>query len=153
MESEYKISIGEIMKMIPHRYPFLLVDKIVELVKGETIVGIKNVTFNEPYFMGHFPDFPVMPGVLIVEALAQVSAILVSKTINSDNNIDFAEKTVFFMSIEDAKFRKIVEPGDTLYLRSAIKQNRGPVWKFSGYAEVNGQKVAESSFSAMVKDK
>lgn len=153
MESEYKISIGEIMKMIPHRYPFLLVDKIVELVKGETIVGIKNVTFNEPYFMGHFPDFPVMPGVLIVEALAQVSAILVSKTINSDNNIDFAEKTVFFMSIEDAKFRKIVEPGDTLYLHSAIKQNRGPVWKFSGYAEVNGQKVAESSFSAMVKDK
>lgn len=153
MNSEYKISIEEIMRMIPHRYPFLLVDKVVDLVKGERIVGIKNITFNEPQFMGHFPGFPVMPGVLIVEALAQVSAILVSKTLNSDNDVNVAEKTVFFMSIEDAKFRKVVQPGDTLYLHSTIKQNRGAVWKFTSYAEVDGKKVAESTFSAMVKDK
>ncbi|MBP7190109.1 MAG: 3-hydroxyacyl-ACP dehydratase FabZ [Rickettsiaceae bacterium] len=149
MSTDFKISASEILKMIPHRYPFLLVDKVVELVEGDRIVGVKNVTFNEPQFMGHFPDMPIMPGVLIIEALAQVSAILVSKTLSAKPN----EKTVYFMAIDSAKFRKIVEPGDTMYLYSKIEQNRGAVWKFSGYAEVDGKKVAESSFTAMLKDK
>lgn len=149
MSTDFKISANEILKMIPHRYPFLLVDKVVGLTEGDSIIGVKNVTFNEPQFMGHFPDMPVMPGVLIIEALAQVSAILVSKTLNAKPN----EKTVYFMSIDSAKFRKIVEPGDTMYLHSKIEQNRGAVWKFSAYAEVDGKKVAESSFTAMLKDK
>lgn len=144
-----KINIKEIMAMIPHRYPFLLVDRIVSFKANESIVGLKNITFNEPQFMGHFPEAPVMPGVLIIEAMAQVSAVLVSKTLNAKPG----EKTVYFMSIDGAKFRKVVQPGDSLYLHSKIEQQRSSVWKFSSYAEVDNVKVAESTFTAMVKDK
>ncbi len=142
------MDIVEIMEMIPHRYPFLLVDRIIELKINESIIGIKNVTFNEPQFLGHFPSKPIMPGVLIIEAMAQVSAVLVAKSINSRAN-----KDVYFMTIEQTKFRKIVVPGDMLYISSKIEQNRGQVWKFSAHAEVDKKLVAESKFTAMVKDR
>ncbi|WP_375327008.1 3-hydroxyacyl-ACP dehydratase FabZ [Candidatus Tisiphia endosymbiont of Nemotelus uliginosus] len=143
-----KINIVEIMEMLPHRYPFLLIDRVEELNLNESIVGIKNITFNEPQFTGHFPNKPVMPGVLIVEAMAQLSAILIAKSMDSTKN-----KDVFFMSIEDTKFRKIVEPGDTMYIYAKIEQSRGFVWKFSSYVKVNEQIVAEGKFTAMVKDR
>ncbi|WP_341763690.1 3-hydroxyacyl-ACP dehydratase FabZ [Candidatus Tisiphia endosymbiont of Beris chalybata] len=143
-----KINIIEIMEMLPHRYPFLLIDRVEEFKLNESIVGIKNITFNEPQFTGHFPNKPVMPGVLIVEAMAQLSAILIAKSMDSTKN-----KDVFFMSIEETKFRKIVEPGDTLYIYAKIEQNRGFVWKFSSYVKVNDQVVAEGKFTAMVKDR
>ena len=144
-----QINIVEILQMIPHRYPMMLVDRILEYVPGKSIVGIKNVSFNEPQFTGHFPDFPVMPGVLIVEAMAQVSAVLVAKTTGAKAG----EKTVFFMSIENAKFRQPVMPGDVLHIYVKIEQNRGDVWKFSAEAQVDGKVVAESGFSAMLRDK
>ncbi len=144
-----QVDINQIMEMIPHRYPFLLVDRITKLENGNSIEGIKNITFNEPQFMGHFPNNPVMPGVLIIEALAQVSAVLVSSSIDGKKE----EKLVYFMSIDMAKFRKIVRPGDCMILKSKITQNKGSVWKFSATAEVDGQIAAEAEFMAMVKDK
>jgi 3-hydroxyacyl-[acyl-carrier-protein] dehydratase len=142
------IDILEIMAMLPHRYPLLLVDKVLEYELNKSIIGIKNVTFNEPHFTGHFPNKPIMPGVLIIEAMAQLSAILVAKSISSCK-----EKDVYFMSIDGAKFRKVVQPGDTMYLYAELQQNRGSVWKFSARAEVNKELVAESTFTAMVKDR
>ncbi|MBF0320490.1 MAG: 3-hydroxyacyl-ACP dehydratase FabZ [Nitrospirae bacterium] len=139
------MNIMEILKTLPHRYPFLMVDKIVDLVPGESITGIKNVTINEPFFQGHFPGNPVMPGVLIVEALAQVSGILAFKSGVEGN-------TVYFMSIEKAKFRKPVLPGDCLKLIIKTTQKRGKVWKFSGKATVDDSTVAEAEFTAMVTD-
>ncbi len=134
--------------MIPHRYPILLVDKVIEVEKNR-IVGVKNVTFNEPHFMGHFPDKPIMPGVLIIEAMAQAAAIMV---MNSGEYVP--ENTlVYFMSIDGAKFRKPVVPGDVLELHVETVQVRGPVWKLSGVAKVDGQKVAEANFSAMIVNK
>ncbi|MEY3196912.1 MAG: (3R)-hydroxymyristoyl-[acyl-carrier-protein] dehydratase [Pseudomonadota bacterium] len=144
-----QINITEILNMIPHRYPLLLVDRIIEYEAGKSILGIKNVSFNEPQFTGHFPDMPVMPGVLIVEAMAQVSAVLIAKTTGAKA----AEKSVFFMAIDNAKFRQIVQPGDTLYIYASVEQNRGDVWKFKAEAKVEGKVVAESSFTAMMKDK
>ncbi|MCC8372087.1 MAG: 3-hydroxyacyl-ACP dehydratase FabZ [Rickettsia endosymbiont of Pseudomimeciton antennatum] len=144
-----KINIIEIMEMLPHRYPFLLIDRVLEFKLNESIVGIKNVTLNEPQFTGHFPTKPVMPGVLIVEAMAQLSAILVAKSMGFTKD----DKEVFFMSIEEAKFRKIVEPGDTLHIYAKIEQNRGSVWKFSSNAKVDDQIVAESKFTAMFKNR
>ena len=143
-----RIDINEIMSIIPHRYPFLLVDRVTEIKLNESIVGIKNVTANEPQFTGHFPTRPVMPGVLIIEAMAQLSAVLVAKSMESTK-----DKEVFFMSIDESKFRKIVEPGDTLTMYASIIQNRGPVWKFRARAEVEGKVAAECMFTAMVKDK
>jgi 3-hydroxyacyl-[acyl-carrier-protein] dehydratase len=142
------IDIVEIMSMIPHRYPFLLIDKIIEVKNNDSIVGIKNVTFNEPQFIGHFPNKPVMPGVLIIEAMAQVSAVLVAKSMTSTD-----DKDVYFMAIEEAKFRKVVVPGDTMYIYSKIEQNRSYVWKFSARAEVANEIVAEGKFTAMVKNR
>ena len=143
-----KIDINEIMSIIPHRYPFLLVDRVTSITLNESIVGIKNVTINEPQFTGHFPDRPVMPGVLIIEAMAQLAAVLVAKSMKSTK-----DKEVFFMSIEETKFRKIVEPGDTIVMYASIIQNRGPVWKFKARSEVDGNIAAETLFTAMVKDK
>lgn len=142
------LDINRIMKMIPHRYPILLVDRILEFVPGESAVGLKNVTMNEPHFQGHFPTFPVMPGVLIVEAMAQTSAILVVQTLGAE-----AEgKLVYFMSIDNAKFRKPVTPGDSLHIHVTKIQNRKSVWKFKGEAMVNGALCAEAEFSAMIVD-
>ena len=143
-----KIDINEIMSIIPHRYPFLLIDRVTSITLNESIVGIKNVTINEPQFTGHFPDRPVMPGVLIIEAMAQLAAVLVAKSMKSTK-----DKEVFFMSIEETKFRKIVEPGDTIVMYASIIQNRGPVWKFKARSEVEGNIAAETLFTAMVKDK
>lgn len=150
MTQEFQdIKIEEIIKSIPHRYPLLLVDRVVAMEKNKSVVGIKNVTFNEPHFMGHFPEKPIMPGVLIVEAMAQTSAIMVVKS----SDFKPEEKLVYFMSIDNVKFRKPVVPGDVLELHIEVIQNRGPVWKFAGTGIVNGQKVTQAEFSAMIVDK
>lgn len=144
------MDIMEIMPLIPHRYPFLLVDRVLEVEPGERIVALKNVTINEPFFPGHFPAKPVMPGVLIVEAMAQASALMVAKLYTVE---EMQQKIVYFMSIEEAKFRKPVTPGDSLHLHVSKLQSRGSVWKCTGEARVDGQKVAEACFSAMIVDK
>lgn len=142
------IDIARIMTMIPHRYPFLLIDKIHDVVEAESATGIKNVTINEPFFVGHFPNKPVMPGVLIIEAMAQTSAVLVVHTLGAE----FEGKLVYFMSVENAKFRKPVGPGDQLHIKVQKLQNRRNVWKFDCVAEVDGTKVAEAVITAMIAD-
>jgi 3-hydroxyacyl-[acyl-carrier-protein] dehydratase len=140
------ITVERIMEMIPHRYPFLMLDRIADYELGEYAVGIKNVTINEPFFVGHFPGKPVMPGVLIIEAMAQTAAVLVVNTMGKE-----AEgKLVYFMSIDEAKFRKPVVPGDTLYVRVDKQQSRKNVWKFACVATVDGAKVAEAVICAMI---
>lgn len=142
------IEVQEIMKMIPHRYPILLVDRIIDFKEGESAVGLKNVTMNEPHFMGHFPGHPVMPGVLIVEAMAQTAALVVVKTLGPE-----AEgKVVYFMTIDNARFRKPVVPGDTIHIHVEKSHARGPVWRFNGKAIVDDKVVAEATFSAMITD-
>ena len=137
------LDIMEIQKMLPHRYPFLFVDRVLEVEPGKRIVGIKNVSMDEPFFQGHFPSRPIMPGVLIVEAMAQVSGVLVYKTSETD------DKVVYFMSVEKAKFRKPVVPGDQLRLEVEALQSRGKVWKFKGRALVDDKVVCEAEFMAM----
>ncbi len=141
------MDIKEIQKLLPHRYPFLLVDRIIDIEPGIKAVGIKNVTINEEFFQGHFPGHPIMPGVLIIEALAQVAGVLAFRSGISEG------KSVYFMSIEKAKFRKPVVPGDQLRLEISIVQQRGNVWKFSGNAVVEEKVVAETEFTAMVTDR
>ena len=143
------IGIEQILKSIPHRYPILLVDKIIAMEENKSIVGIKNVTFNEPHFMGHFPDKPIMPGVLIIEAMAQTASVMVMNS--GGRSLD--DSLVYFMSIDTAKFRKPVIPGDVLELHIEVLQNRGAVWKMAAVAKVEGVKVAEAEFSAMIVDK
>ena len=140
------MDIHKIMQYLPHRYPFLLVDRIIDMQQGVSIVGIKNVTFNEPFFQGHFPGQPIMPGVLIVEAMAQVAGIAAFSS-------GMEGKAVYFMSIEKAKFRRPVVPGDQLRLEINVLQRRGTVWKFSGTATVEGKLVSEADFTAMLTDK
>ena len=147
-ETAQHIDINRIMEMIPHRYPILLVDRVLEMEPGVSAHAVKNVSMNEPHFMGHFPQYPVMPGVLIIEALAQTAAIVVVESMGSE-----AEgKTVLFMTIDNAKFRKQVIPGDVLHLHVEKVQSRGAVWKFKGLAEVDGAVVAEATFGAMIAD-
>lgn len=140
------MNIREIQNILPHRYPFLLVDRIIEIEPKVKAVGYKNVTANEQFFQGHFPDNPIMPGVLIVEAMAQVSGILAFES-------GAQGKSVYFMSIEKAKFRKPVVPGDQLRFEVSVIQNRNNVWKFSGQAFVDENVVAEADFTAMVSEK
>lgn len=142
------IDISGVIARLPHRYPFLLIDRVIEVKCDESAIGLKNITFNEPQFMGHFPSKPVMPGVLIIEAMAQTSAVLVCETLKGD--VD--GKLVYFMSIEGAKFRKIVEPGDQLFLHVTKLMSRGNVWKFKAEGKVNDAIVAEATFSAMIVD-
>jgi 3-hydroxyacyl-[acyl-carrier-protein] dehydratase len=140
------IDIHRIVEMIPHRYPFLMVDRLVDVVAGESAVGIKNVTANEPFFQGHFPGRPVMPGVLIIEAMAQTAAVIVVASLGAS-----AEgKLVYFMSIENARFRKPVEPGDQLRLICRKERQRGNVWRFTGEARVGETVVAEAVYTAMI---
>jgi 3-hydroxyacyl-[acyl-carrier-protein] dehydratase len=139
-----EVSIAEILERIPHRYPFLLVDRAEDYRPGESIVGIKNVTYNEPFFVGHFPGNPVMPGVLIVEAMAQTGAVLMSKSLE----VDPAGKTVFFMSIDNCRFRQPVRPGDVLRMEVAVTFHRRGIFKFHGKAMVNGGIAAEADFAA-----
>ena len=143
------INIEKIIKSLPHRYPFLLVDKVTLLEVGKRIIAVKNVTFNEPHFLGHFPDHPIMPGVLIIEALAQAGALMVTAA----PDFKAEDKLVYFMSIDGAKFRKPVIPGDVLELHVEAIQNRGNVWKLAASAIVDGQKVSEAQLSAMIVDK
>lgn len=143
------IEIERIMEMIPHRYPILMVDRVVDLVVGESATGIKNVSINEPYFQGHFPSHPVMPGVLIVESMAQTAGLVVVNSLGPE-----AEgKVVYFMSIDSARFRKPVTPGDTLHVHVTKRTSRGNVWKFIGQAKVDGTVVADATYSAMILDK
>jgi 3-hydroxyacyl-[acyl-carrier-protein] dehydratase len=142
------IDVMRIMEMIPHRYPFLLIDRVVELEIDKSAVGIKNVTINESFFQGHFPRQPIMPGVLIVEAMAQTAAVLVVQTLEGAA----AGKLVYFMTIDQARFRKPVSPGDTLKIHVDKLRSRGNVWKFSGEVRVEGTLVASARFAAMIMD-
>jgi 3-hydroxyacyl-[acyl-carrier-protein] dehydratase len=144
-----EIDIVRVMEMIPHRYPMLMIDRVVDLHPDKSAVGIKNVSINEQYFQGHFPSKPVMPGVLIIEAMAQTAAVLVVHTLGPA-----AEgKLVYFMTVDEARFRKPVVPGDTAHIHVSKLRNRGPVWKFSGEAKVGETLCAEATFSAMILDK
>lgn len=136
----------DIRRMIPHRYPFLMIDRVVNVEPAKGAVGIKNVTANEPHFQGHFPVRPIMPGVMIVEAMAQTSAVMVVRTLN---RIDH-DLLVYFMGIDKAKFRKAVQPGDTLELHITTLRNRGKVWRFWGEGRVGDTLVAEAEFAAMI---
>jgi 3-hydroxyacyl-[acyl-carrier-protein] dehydratase len=149
-----EIDLKEIKELIPHRYPFLLVDKIKDVKIGESATGIKNVCVNEWYFQGHFPDHPVLPGVLIVEAMAQTAATLVAKTIKTENRQEKSDShLVYFMSVESAKFRKPVVPSDVIELKVLKQQSRSNIWKFKGDAFVDNKIVAEATFTAMIVTK
>jgi 3-hydroxyacyl-[acyl-carrier-protein] dehydratase len=140
--------IVRVMKLLPHRYPFLLLDRIYDMAGDESCVGVKNVTFNEPFFPGHFPEFPVMPGVLIIEGLAQTAGAL---CVHAQGE-DYKAGLVYFMGIDNCKFRKPVVPGDQLHYHVKKIRNRGRVWRFFGAAKVNGHVVAEAEISAMLAD-
>jgi len=149
MTSKDMVDIQRIIEVLPHRYPFLLIDRVLDIKHDESAVGLKNVTFNEQFFQGHFPGAPVMPGVLIIEAMAQTSAVLVVET----QGDSIAGKLVYFMAIDGAKFRKPVVPGDQLKIYVKKEQNRRNVWKFSCQAKVDDQVCAEATITAMIMDK
>ncbi len=136
----------EIMRLLPHRYPFLLLDRVVELDPGRRVVGLKNVTINEPFFMGHFPGYPIMPGVLIIEALAQAGGILALKAMGSEGKI------ALFAAIDNCKFRRPVLPGDQLRLECTVTARKGPVWKMHGEATVDGVLAAKADLTASLVD-
>ena len=143
------LDIARIMHAIPHRYPMLMIDRMVNVIRGESAIGIKNVSVNENFFTGHFPGHPVMPGVLIIESMAQTAAVLVVETLGPQA----AGRVVYFMTIESAKFRRPVVPGDQLRVHVTKVRHRGNVWKFSGVARVDGISVAEATYAAMIMDK
>ena len=142
------MTIEEIMKVLPHRYPFLLIDRILEIEGRQRIVGMKNVTINEPFFQGHFPGHPIMPGVLIIEAMAQVGGMLLMGGLE-----EAEQKVVYFMSLDNVRFRKPVKPGDQLRFELDVIQIRGAVCKMRGVAKVDGELVAEAEMAAMVRDR
>jgi len=142
------MDVNEIMQYLPHRYPFLLVDRILEIEAGKRIVGLKNVTHNEPFFQGHFPGHPIMPGVLIIEAMAQTAGVLSMQMVD-----DPASKVIYFMSIDRAKFRQPVVPGDQLRMELDVVKIRVPIMKLEGHAYVGDKKVAEALLTATIADK
>lgn len=141
--------LARIKRMIPHRYPFLLIDRVEQIHNGESAIGIKNVSANEPYFQGHFPSEPVMPGVLIVEAMAQTAGVLVVETLGMIDE----DLLVYFLTINNCRFRNKVGPGDVLELHVRVTRSRGRVFRFAGQATVDGKLAAEADFSAMIIDK
>jgi 3-hydroxyacyl-[acyl-carrier-protein] dehydratase len=138
----------DIMRMIPHRYPMLMIDRVVDMVANSSATGIKNVTIGEPYFRGHFPVRPVMPGVMIVESMAQTAAVLVVYTLGAEAQ----GKLVYFMTIDKARFRRPVSPGDTMRIYVSKEQSRGNVWRFNGDVKVEGTRIADANFSAIILD-
>ncbi|MSO13369.1 3-hydroxyacyl-ACP dehydratase FabZ [Rickettsiales endosymbiont of Trichoplax sp. H2] len=142
------LDISEIKKIIPHRYPFLLLDKVLELNPNKNLIALKNVTVNEDFFNGHFPQKPVMPGVLIVESMAQAAAVFAAKSVNQ--NSEATNQIIYLISIEKAHFRKPVVPGDSMYIHIKQVQARRNIWKMSGEAKVDNDKVADAIFSAML---
>jgi 3-hydroxyacyl-[acyl-carrier-protein] dehydratase len=147
-EEGIEIDIQRIMQMIPHRHPFLMIDRVVDAVANVRATGIKNLSINESYFQGHFPARPVMPGVLVIEAMAQTAAVLVVHTLGPDSE----GKLVYFMSVDHARFRRPVFPGDQLAVHVIKQRNRGNVWKFEGRAKVGDNLMAEAVFAAMILD-
>ena len=147
-ESIAVVDIARIMHAVPHRYPFLMIDRVVDVVRNRSAIGIKNVSVNEHFFQGHFPGHPVMPGVLIIESMAQTAAVLVVETLGEEA----AGRVVYFMSVEGAKFRRPVIPGDQLRIHCTKERNRGNVWKFNAVARVDGVAVAEATYAAMIMD-
>jgi 3-hydroxyacyl-[acyl-carrier-protein] dehydratase len=141
--------IARIMQAIPHRFPFLLVDRVVEIIPDRSAIGIKNVSINENFFQGHFPAHPVFPGVLIIESMAQTAAVLVVETLGPSA----AGKLVYFMTVDGAKFRKPVVPGDQMRVHVRKEKQRGNIWKFSAEAKVDGHLVAEAAYGAMILDR
>jgi len=149
MNAETKSNViepAELLKLLPHRYPFLLVDRIIEVNADESCIGIKNVTFNEPFFQGHFPNRPVMPGVLMIEGMAQTAGAICSKSIGLED----AAPNVFFLTVDKAKFRKPVLPGDTIEYHMKKIQQRRTMWWFKGEAKVRGELVCEAEVGAMI---
>ena len=152
MSEETKTTLGaadilEVMKLLPHRYPFLLIDKIIDIDGDNSAIGIKNVTVNEPHFTGHFPDRPIMPGVLIVEAMAQTAGAICAR------NKDGGGYLVYFMTIDNARFRKPVVPGDQMHVHVRKEKQRGNIWRFNAEAKVDGKVVAEATYAAMILDR
>ena len=145
-EQVTQVNVQRIMEMIPHRHPFLMIDKVVDMVANARATGIKNVSINENYFQGHFPARPVMPGVLIIEAMAQTAAVLVVHTLGPESE----GKLVYFMSVDNARFRRPVFPGDRLDVHVTKQRHRGNVWKFEGKAKVGDNLMAEAVFAAMI---
>ncbi|MBL4542633.1 MAG: 3-hydroxyacyl-ACP dehydratase FabZ [Rhodobacteraceae bacterium] len=141
-----RVGIVEIQRLIPHRYPFLMIDAVEDIVASDRATGIKNVTINEPYFQGHFPAKPLMPGVLIIEAMAQTASVLISLSMGLGDK----DPLVYFMTVDKGRFRRPVEPGNVLKLHTRVARSRAMVWKFDGVATVNGARAAEATFSAMV---
>ncbi len=142
------LDIDQIKEVIPHRDPFLLIDQVTQVISGTSVVGIKNLSVDEPFFKGHFPDHPIMPGVLIIEAMAQTAAVLVVKTMKGST----AGKLVYFMTVHEGRFRKPVVPGDRLLVHVTKLRQRRTVWKFNGEARVDGVLMADAKFSAMIMD-
>jgi 3-hydroxyacyl-[acyl-carrier-protein] dehydratase len=142
------IDLHKIQRMIPHRYPMLLIERVIDVVPDVRAIGIKNVSINEWFFQGHFPAEPLMPGVLIIEAMAQTAAVLVVATLGPEKE----GRLVYFMSVDSARFRKPVVPGDILHIFVEKQRQRGSVWRFSGCAKVDGVTVAEATYTAMIRD-
>lgn len=149
MSSENTMDIHEVLEYLPHRYPFLLIDRVIDYKEGESLTAYKNITYNENYFTGHFPVRPVMPGVLILEALAQATGILSFKT----NNTKPSDKSLYyFVGIDKARFKRPVEPGDQLFLEVKLLKRKGPVWKFEATARVDGNVVASAELMCAEKE-
>ena len=146
-------NVVEIQKILPHRYPFLLVDRITELVAGESIEAFKNISISEPVFQGHFPDHPIYPGVMILEGMAQAGGVLAFKSMDEMSQEEIDKKVVYFMSIDKAKFRVPVTPGDQLIYKINVMKQKGPVWQLEAKAYVDGKVVAQAELKAMIVDK
>jgi 3-hydroxyacyl-[acyl-carrier-protein] dehydratase len=147
------IDVVEIQKILPHRYPFLLIDRVTELVEGENLIGYKNVSISEPVFEGHFPGHPIYPGVMILEGMAQAGGILAFKSMGDLTEEEVKNKVVYFMSIDKAKFRNPVRPGDRLEYRVSVIKHKGNIWVLDGKAYVDDKLVSEAELKAMIVDK